>query len=66
MVLGETAFYLIYGREVKTIYSGEDANQETLRLNLGLIDEVREATEVSNVACAQQVARYYNFRVKNK
>ncbi|TYI07262.1 hypothetical protein ES332_A10G216000v1 [Gossypium tomentosum] len=37
-----------------------------IQLNLDLINEVKETTEVRNAAKAQQVTQYYNSRVKNK
>lgn len=37
-----------------------------MRLNLDLIVEIRETTEVRNATRAQQVVRYYNSKVINK
>ncbi|KAA3474448.1 rve domain-containing protein [Gossypium australe] len=70
--IGETVFSLFYGAEVvipakigmwshKSTHFDEDA-----KLNLDLINEFREVEEIKNVAHAQQVARYYNSKVKNK
>ncbi|KAA3483366.1 rve domain-containing protein [Gossypium australe] len=65
--IGETTFSLVYVEKVviraeiglrshKTTHFDESANQEAIRLNLDLIDEVRETIEIRNAARAQQVA----------
>ncbi|KAA3466300.1 rve domain-containing protein [Gossypium australe] len=56
---GETSFSLIYGEEA-VIPVEIDANQEAIRLNLDLIDELREIARVRNTACC------YNNKVKSK
>lgn len=77
IAMGDTASLLVYGTELvipakiglrshRTQHFSEKANQEALRLNLYLIDELRETIEVRNTTHAQQVTRYYNFKVKNK
>ncbi|KAA3477959.1 rve domain-containing protein [Gossypium australe] len=40
----------------------KEANQKALRLNLDLVDELKETTEIKNIVYAQQVARYYNSK----
>ncbi|KAA3483412.1 rve domain-containing protein [Gossypium australe] len=74
-VIGETTFSLVYGTEAvipveigmrshRTQHFEEGVNQEPIRLNLDLIDGFREVVEIKNATRAQQVARYYNSKVK--
>ncbi|XP_008222401.1 PREDICTED: uncharacterized protein LOC103322272 [Prunus mume] len=72
---GETPFSLSFGTEAvalveigqptyrTSIYEAE-ANNEQLALNLDFIDELRDQSNMRNVAYKQRIAKYYNFRVK--
>ncbi|KAA3480140.1 Pol polyprotein [Gossypium australe] len=53
-------------RSHRTTHFNENIDQEAMKLNLDLIDEVREVAKIRNVTCVQQVAYYYNSNVKNK
>lgn len=77
MTTGETTFFLIHGagaiipteiglRLHRTQYFDKEDNQKALRLNLDLIDKLRETNEIRNAARAKQVARYYNSKVRKK
>lgn len=71
----ETPFTLAYGQEavipaemgVNTLrvsqYCNSD-NGDKIQLNLDLIDEIREDAQVMAAARRQQVAKYYNARVR--
>ncbi|KAH1039843.1 hypothetical protein J1N35_041586 [Gossypium stocksii] len=53
-------------RSHRTTHFDENANQEAMKLNLDLVDEVREVVEIKNTLWVQQVARCYNSKFKNK
>ncbi|CAL9005090.1 unnamed protein product [Prunus brigantina] len=72
---GETPFSLSFGTEaVAPVEIGQptyrtstyeaEANNEQLALNLDLIDELRDQSNMRNVAYKRRVAKYYNSRVK--
>lgn len=50
----------------RTSHFDETSKQEAIRLNLDLLDEIKEIVEIRNANQAQQVAQYYNARVKKK
>ncbi|KAH1031856.1 hypothetical protein J1N35_044030 [Gossypium stocksii] len=50
----------------RTTYFDENANQKAMKLNLNLIDEVKEVLKIKNTTHSQQVVYYYNYKVKNK
>ena len=43
-----------------------EQNEEQLRTNLDLLNEVREASQIRLAAYQQRVRRYYNSRVKER
>ncbi|KAA3471109.1 rve domain-containing protein [Gossypium australe] len=62
-VTGEMTFSFVYGAEVvipteigirshRTQHFSEETKHEALRLNLDLVDELRETVEIKNTACA--------------
>ncbi|CAL9019593.1 unnamed protein product [Prunus brigantina] len=72
---GETPFSLSFGTEaVAPVEIGQptyrtstyeaEANNEQLALNLDLINELRDQSNMRNVAYKQRIAKYYNSRVK--
>ncbi|CAL2237942.1 unnamed protein product [Prunus armeniaca] len=72
---GETPFSLSFGTEaVAPVEIGQptyrtstyeaEANNEQLALNLDFIDELRDQSNMRNVAYKQRIAKYYNSRVK--
>ncbi|CAL8991177.1 unnamed protein product, partial [Prunus brigantina] len=72
---GETPFSLSFGTEaVAPVEIGQptyrtstyeaEANDEQLALNLDFIDELRDQSNMRNVAYKQRIAKYYNSRVK--
>ncbi|XP_065638615.1 uncharacterized protein LOC136071368 [Quercus suber] len=74
---GESPFRLAYGSEAVilaevglTSYRGEnyheDKNEEALRLQLDLVDEVRATTEQRLARYQNLMAKYYNSHVKHK
>ncbi|GJR86177.1 reverse transcriptase domain-containing protein [Tanacetum coccineum] len=73
----ETSFSLAYGTEAfipaeigiptrRTIWVSDEKNEETLRLNLNLLEERREKATIREARRKQQVEKYYNQRVRNK
>uniref|UniRef100_A0A2N9FSH1 Uncharacterized protein n=1 Tax=Fagus sylvatica TaxID=28930 RepID=A0A2N9FSH1_FAGSY len=72
---GETPFRMTFGSEAvvpveiglttfrTSAYDGQE-NEEQLRLNLDLIDEVRETAEARMKRYQEKMARHYNSRVK--
>uniref|UniRef100_A0A2N9GKA7 Integrase catalytic domain-containing protein n=1 Tax=Fagus sylvatica TaxID=28930 RepID=A0A2N9GKA7_FAGSY len=74
---GETPFRLAYGTEAvipveirlttwRTGHHDEDNNDSQLRLNLDLLDEVRDQAKARTKVYQQRMARYYDRRVKHK
>uniref|UniRef100_A0A2N9I3E2 Integrase catalytic domain-containing protein n=1 Tax=Fagus sylvatica TaxID=28930 RepID=A0A2N9I3E2_FAGSY len=72
---GETPFRMTFGSEAvvpveiglttfRTSTFDEEENEEQLRLNLDLIDEVRETAETRMKKYQDKMARHYNSRVK--
>uniref|UniRef100_A0A2N9F6A1 Uncharacterized protein n=1 Tax=Fagus sylvatica TaxID=28930 RepID=A0A2N9F6A1_FAGSY len=72
---GETPFRMTFGSEavvpveiglttLRTSAYDEQQNEEQLRLNLDLIDEVRETAEARMKRYQEKMARHYNSRVK--
>uniref|UniRef100_A0A2N9HHU0 Uncharacterized protein n=1 Tax=Fagus sylvatica TaxID=28930 RepID=A0A2N9HHU0_FAGSY len=72
---GETPFRMTFGSEAvvpveiglttfRTSAYDEQENEEQLRLNLDLIDEVRETAETRMKRYQEKMARHYNSRVK--
>ena len=72
---GETLFQMAYENEaivpveiglttLRTATYDDLGNEEQLRLNLDLIDEVRETAEKRMKRCQEKMARIYNSRVK--
>ena len=72
---GETPFRLTYGSEAvipaevgltsyKIHNHDESRNDETMRLQLDLIDEVRSAAEQRLARYQDRMARHYNSRVR--
>ncbi|CAL2260015.1 unnamed protein product [Prunus armeniaca] len=72
---GETPFSLSFGTEaVAPVEIGQptyrtstyevEANDEQLALNLDFIDELRDQSNMRNVAYKQRIAKYYDSRVK--
>jgi ribonuclease HI len=72
---GETPFRMTFGSEAvvpveiglttfRTSAYDEQENEEQLRLNLDLIDEVRETAETRMKRYQDKMARHYNSRVK--
>uniref|UniRef100_A0A2N9FLZ5 Uncharacterized protein n=1 Tax=Fagus sylvatica TaxID=28930 RepID=A0A2N9FLZ5_FAGSY len=72
---GETPFRMTFGSEAvvpveiglttfRTSAYDEQENEEQLRLNLDLIDEVRETAETRMKKYQDKMARHYNSRVK--
>uniref|UniRef100_A0A2N9GTT5 Reverse transcriptase domain-containing protein n=1 Tax=Fagus sylvatica TaxID=28930 RepID=A0A2N9GTT5_FAGSY len=72
---GETPFRMTFGSEAvvpveiglttfRTSAYDEQQNEEQLRLNLDLIDEVRETAEARMKRYQEKMARHYNSRVK--
>uniref|UniRef100_A0A2N9FYE4 Reverse transcriptase n=1 Tax=Fagus sylvatica TaxID=28930 RepID=A0A2N9FYE4_FAGSY len=72
---GETPFRMTFGSEAvvpveiglttfRTSTYDEQENEEQLRLNLDLIDEVRETAETRVKRYQERMARHYNSRVK--
>ena len=71
----EMPFFMVYGTEsvipieiripsFRTSNFDKKNNEIELRLNLDLLDENREQTEIRQAAYKHQVAKYYNQRVK--
>lgn len=74
---GETPYSLVYGTEAvipveiglaspRVINFSEGSNKENLRAALDLLEERREKAYVKEVRYKQQVARYYNQKVKSR
>uniref|UniRef100_A0A2N9IUA0 Uncharacterized protein n=1 Tax=Fagus sylvatica TaxID=28930 RepID=A0A2N9IUA0_FAGSY len=72
---GETPFRMTFGNEavvpveiglttLRTSVYDEQQNEEQLRLNLDLIDEVRETAEARMKRYQEKMARHYNSKVK--
>uniref|UniRef100_A0A2N9F9R7 Uncharacterized protein n=1 Tax=Fagus sylvatica TaxID=28930 RepID=A0A2N9F9R7_FAGSY len=72
---GETPFRMTFGSEAvvpveigltsfRTLAYDGQKNEEQLRLNLDLIDEVRETAEARMKRYQEKMARHYNSRVK--
>uniref|UniRef100_A0A2N9GJ69 Uncharacterized protein n=1 Tax=Fagus sylvatica TaxID=28930 RepID=A0A2N9GJ69_FAGSY len=72
---GETPFRMTFGSEavvpveigmttLRTSAYDDQQNEEQLRLNLDLIDEVRETAETRMKRYQEKMARHYNSRVK--
>ncbi|CAL2255800.1 unnamed protein product [Prunus armeniaca] len=72
---GETPFSLSFGTEVvalveigqptyRTSTYDAEANDEQLALNLDFIDELRDQSNMRNVAYKQRIAKYYDSGVK--
>jgi ribonuclease HI len=72
---GETPFRMTYGSEavvpveiglttLRTSTYDNQQNEEQLRLNLDLIDEVRETAEARMKRYQEKMARHYNSKVK--
>jgi ribonuclease HI len=72
---GETPFRMTFGSEavvpveiglttLRTSTYDEQQNEEQLRLNLDLIDEVRETAEARMKRYQEKMARHYNSKVK--
>uniref|UniRef100_A0A2N9J6Z4 Integrase catalytic domain-containing protein n=1 Tax=Fagus sylvatica TaxID=28930 RepID=A0A2N9J6Z4_FAGSY len=72
---GETPFRMTFGSEavvpveiglttLRTSAYDEQQNEEQLRLNLDLIDEVRETAEARMKRYQEKMARHYNSKVK--
>ena len=71
----EMPFFMVYGTEsvipieiripsFRTSNFDKKNNEIELRLNLDLLDENREQTEIHQATYKHQVAKYYNQRVK--
>ncbi|CAL2266417.1 unnamed protein product [Prunus armeniaca] len=72
---GETSFFLSFGTKAVTpveigqptyqtsTYDAE-ANDKQLALNLNFIDELRDQSNMRNVAYKQCIAKYYDSRIK--
>jgi ribonuclease HI len=74
---GETPFRLTYGTEAvipveiglttwRTRHHDKDGNDSLLRIDLDLLDEVRDQAEARTRVYQQRMARYYNRRVKHR
>uniref|UniRef100_A0A2N9GMX4 Uncharacterized protein n=1 Tax=Fagus sylvatica TaxID=28930 RepID=A0A2N9GMX4_FAGSY len=74
---GETPFRMTFGSEavvpveiglttLRTSAYDDQQNEEQLRLNLDLIDEVRETAEARMKRYQEKMARHYNSKVKPK
>jgi hypothetical protein len=74
---GETPFRMTFGSEavvpveiglttLRTSAYDDQQNEEQLRLNLDLIDEVRETAEARMKTYQEKMARHYNSKVKPK
>jgi ribonuclease HI len=74
---GETPFRLTYGTEAvipveiglttwRTNNYDEEINDDQLRSNLDLVDEVRDQVEARTRVYQQRMARYYDRRVKHR
>ena len=74
---GESPFFLAFGAEAvvpveiglpnnRTSNYRSGQNQDELRTNLDLLEEVRETSQVRIAAYQQRVARFYNSRVKER
>jgi hypothetical protein len=74
---GETPFRLTYGTEAvipveiglttwRTNHYDEVTNDDQLRSNLDLVDEVRDQAEARTKVYQQRMARYYDRRVKHR
>jgi transposase InsO family protein len=72
---GETPFQMTYGNEavvpveaglttLRTSTYDDQQNEEQLRLNLDLIDEVRETVEARMKRYQEKMAQHYNLKVK--
>ncbi|GKV01749.1 hypothetical protein SLEP1_g14280 [Rubroshorea leprosula] len=72
---GETPFSLVYGAKAVILvevglpsdrsYHHDDLNNEQLlRENLDLVEEVREMSQIKNMAYQRRVAKFYNKRVR--
>ncbi|XP_043691538.1 uncharacterized protein LOC122642173 [Telopea speciosissima] len=75
LATGETPFMLVYGTEaVLPVEIGEillrvqlynpEVNNEELRINLDLLEEIRETARVRNAVHQQRTARHYNTKLK--
>lgn len=51
---------------LRTIHTDEKANSQDLRINLGILEERREKSDIRQAAYKRVVERYYNQRVKEK
>ncbi|XP_020243327.1 uncharacterized protein LOC109821558 [Asparagus officinalis] len=72
---GETPFKLAYGAEAVTPikvsiltiqrqHFDEDMNLEGLRIDLDLLDEIREKALQTKVTNRQRIAQYYNSKIR--
>ena len=77
MPTGETPFRLTYGSEAvilaevrliryKVDNHDERKNNEAMRLQLDLVDEVRAAAEQRLVRYQDRMAKHYNSRVRHR
>ncbi|XP_043717770.1 uncharacterized protein LOC122665684 [Telopea speciosissima] len=77
LATGETPFMLAYGTEVvipvevretsmMVQFYNPEVNDEELRVNLDLLEEIRETARVKNVAHQQRTAPHYNSKLKAK
>ncbi|GFY86848.1 hypothetical protein Acr_05g0004870 [Actinidia rufa] len=74
---GETPYSMVFGTEsvipveigmpsFRMLYFDKNGNEGELKLNLDLLDEKRESTELSQAAYKNRIAKYYNERVKHR
>ncbi|GFZ00544.1 hypothetical protein Acr_14g0001790 [Actinidia rufa] len=74
---GETPYSLVFGTEsvipveigmpsFRTLNFNEKGNEGELRINLDLLDEKRESSELRQAAYKGRIAKYYNERVKHR
>jgi hypothetical protein len=73
--IGETPFRMTYGSEVvvpveiglttfRASTYDDEQNEEQIRLNLDLIDKVRETAEARMKKYQEKMARHYNAKIK--
>ena len=75
--IGEMPFFMVYGTKLvipveigllsfRTSNFDKKNNETKLRLNLDLLDEMRERAKVRQAAYKHQLIKYYNKRVKHR
>lgn len=62
----KTSFTLAFGHETVILAFAADDNDERLRVDLYLIDEIENEAQVRAIARRQSVANFYNTKVRSR